>query len=57
MHIFDYMASPAEPTTQRSNHSAGTMTHADRFILQSTAEVMNSAVRHIDSIVNWVTGA
>lgn len=33
-----------------------TRNHADRFILQSTAEVMNSAVRHIDSIVNWMAG-
>ena len=50
------MASPAEPTTQRSNHPAETMTHADRFILQSKAEVMNSPIRHIDSIVNWMAG-
>ena len=33
-----------------------TRNHQDRFILQSTAEVMNSAVRHIDSIVNWMAG-
>lgn len=35
---------------------AMTRNHQDRFILQSTAEVMNSAVRHIDSIVNWMVG-
>lgn len=35
---------------------AMTRNHQDRFILQSTAEVMNSAVRHIDSIVNWMAG-
>ena len=50
------MASPAEPITQRSNHPAEAVTHADRFILQSKAEVMNSPIRHIDSIVNWMAG-
>ena len=50
------MASPAEPITQRSNNPAEAMTHADRFILQSKAEVMNSPIRHIDSIVNWMAG-
>ena len=32
---------------------AMTRNHADRFILQRTAEVMHSAVRHIEAIADW----
>lgn len=48
------MASPAEPITQRSNHPAETMTHADRFILQSKAEVMNPDVA--GATLSWLIG-
>lgn len=33
-----------------------TRNHADRFILQRTAEGMHSAVRHIGNVVDWLSG-